>query len=62
MIELSNEELEYLTRRLDQRWAELLHELHHAVAREYRADLRREVELTERLQAKLGKTLAVAAG
>lgn len=54
MQELMNEDREYLTKLLKKRHDELLHELHHAVTREYKAGLRQEIELTEQLQKKVG--------
>jgi DNA polymerase I-like protein with 3'-5' exonuclease and polymerase domains len=59
MNELKDQELEYLSKLLAKRHDELLHELHHAVTREYKVGLRQEIELTEQLQVKL-RPVAVA--
>jgi hypothetical protein len=53
MNDLKEQELEYLSKLLGRRHDELLHELHHAVTREYKTGLRQEIELTEQLKAKL---------
>jgi hypothetical protein len=53
MQDMRIDECEYLAKLLKRRHDELLHELHHSVTREYKEDLRREVDLTERLQSKL---------
>ena len=50
---MNDQEREYLLKLLAKRHDELLHELHHAVTREYKAGLRQEIDLTERLTAKL---------
>lgn len=52
--ELSPEESEYLRKLLRKRHDELLHELHHAATREFKDGLRREIELTEALERRLG--------
>lgn len=54
MQDLNTEEREYLTKLLKKRHDDLLHELHHAVTREYKDGLRREIDLTERLQSAVG--------
>jgi hypothetical protein len=54
MQDLTIEERDYLTKLLKRRHDELLHELHHAVTREYKEGLRREIDLTERLQHSVG--------
>jgi hypothetical protein len=51
--DLVAEEREYLIRLLSKRHTELLHELHHAVTREYKAGLKQEIELTDRVKEKL---------
>ncbi len=51
--DLDVEEREYLVKLLARRHTELLHEQHHAATRAYKEGLRHEVELTERLKAKL---------
>lgn len=53
MHELDEQEREYLAKLLAKRHDELLHELHHAVTREYKAGLRQEIDLTEQLKRKL---------
>lgn len=53
MFELKEQEMEYLAKLLKKRHDELLHELHHAVTREYKVGLRQEIDLTESLQEKL---------
>lgn len=57
MIEMRDQDREYLTQLIQKRHDELLHELHHAVARDFKNGLRQEIELTERLKA----TLSIAA-
>lgn len=54
MQELTPDECEYVAKLLKRRHDGLLHELHHAVTREYKEGLRREIELTEQLQNKMG--------
>ncbi|HEX6903439.1 MAG TPA: hypothetical protein VF789_27225 [Thermoanaerobaculia bacterium] len=54
MNTLNDQERDYLTKLLARRHTELLHELHHASTREYKAGLRQEIDLTEILQARLG--------
>lgn len=53
MNELKDQEREYILKLLAKRHDELLHELHHAVTREYKLGLRQEIELTEQLKVKL---------
>lgn len=53
MNEFTTQEREYLDKLLGRRHTELLHELHHAVTREYKAGLRQEIDLTEALKVKL---------
>lgn len=53
-IELTDQERDYLSKLLGRRHDELLHELHHAATREYKDGLRREIDLTEVLQTRLG--------
>lgn len=60
MSDLKDQEREYLAKLLKKRHDELLHELHHAVTREYKAGLRQEIDLTETLQAKLQPAYAAA--
>lgn len=60
MFELKEQETEYLAKLLKKRHDELLHELHHAVTREYKVGLRQEIDLTESLQAKLQPAHATA--
>ena len=52
--ELSEHEAAYLRNLVERRHSELLHELHHAVTREYKSGLKSEIELTEQVKAKLG--------
>lgn len=54
--ELSAHERDYLSKLLAKRHDELLHELHRAATREYKEGLRREIDLTEALQGKLGSS------
>ena len=60
MFELQEQEREYLAKLLKKRHDELLHELHHAVTREYKAGLRQEIDLTESLKEKLQPVYATA--
>jgi hypothetical protein len=53
MIEMTEQEQEYVAKLLKRRHDELLHELHHAVTHEYKAGLRQEIDLAEQLQLKL---------
>ncbi len=55
--ELSAEEREYLKNLVERRHSELIHEMHHAVTREYKDGLKREIELTEKVKTKLGKAM-----
>ena len=52
--ELSEHEKAYLRNLVGRRHSELIHELHHAVTREYKDGLKSEIELTEQVKAKLG--------
>ena len=56
---MNDQEREYLLKLLAKRHDELLHELHHAVTREYKIGLRQEIDLTEQLKVKL-QPVAVA--
>jgi hypothetical protein len=58
MADLSNEEREYLTKLLTAAQRELLHELHHAAKQEFKESLKREIELNERITAKLETVFA----
>lgn len=60
MFDLQDQEREYLAKLLKKRHDELLHELHHAVTREYKVGLRQEIDLTESLQEKLQPAHATA--
>lgn len=60
MFDLNEQEREYLAKLLKKRHDELLHELHHAVTREYKAGLRQEIDLTEALKEKLQPAYATA--
>lgn len=53
MFEMKDQDREYLAQLIQKRHDELLHELHHAVARDFKNGLRQEIELTEQLKAKL---------
>lgn len=57
MKDLTEQEREYLAKLLERRHHELLHELHHAVSLEYKIGLRQEIDLTEKLQARLEEKL-----
>jgi hypothetical protein len=50
---LTEQQVDYLLKLLDKRYTELLHELHHAATNEYKAGLKREIELTEKLKVAL---------
>jgi hypothetical protein len=54
MPELDDQERTYLRTLVARRHSELLHELHHAVTLEFKAGLRKEIELTDALLTKLG--------
>ena len=60
MHEIGFEDREYLAQLLVKRHTELFHELHHAVSREYKESLRQEIDLTERLKAKLERVPVAA--
>lgn len=60
MKDLTDQEREYLDKLLVRRHTELLHELHHAITREYKIGLRQEIDLTEALKAKLAVPVGVA--
>lgn len=53
MIQMTEQEQEYVAKLLKRRHDELLHELHHAVTHEYKDGLRQEIDLTEQLQLKM---------
>lgn len=52
-IQLTDPEREVLVALLETRTGELLHELHHAVRHEYKDALRKELEVTQELLAKV---------
>jgi hypothetical protein len=56
MSKLTDQESEYIAKLLDKRHAELIHELHHAVTRDYKDGLKREIQLTEDLKSKFVST------
>jgi uncharacterized membrane protein len=58
MDDLSNEDREYLRKLLSAAQKELLHELHHAAKQDFKESLKRELELNERVFAKLERVLA----
>lgn len=60
MTDLLYDEREYLAKLLDKRHTELFHELHHAVSRDYKESLRREIDLTEQIKGKLERVFAAA--
>lgn len=53
MIELMDKESEYLLKLLEGTRIGLLHELHHAATHDFKEKLKKELELIERLRAKL---------
>ncbi len=52
MLDLSEKERQYLVTLLKAAHTELLHELHHADASEYKEQLRKQIEINELLTAK----------
>ena len=52
-FDITEQEREYLLEILEARHVELLHELHHTDARDFREMLRRNVETVEGLKSKL---------
>ncbi|MDQ3745274.1 MAG: hypothetical protein M3444_12895 [Acidobacteriota bacterium] len=53
MLDITDEEREYLLEILDARREELLHELHHTDTLDFKEMLRRNVELVEAVRSKL---------
>lgn len=53
MVELTNEEREYLLALLKSAHTRLLHELHHARRLDFKAQLKNEVEFNEAVTARL---------
>jgi len=58
MADLSNEDREYLRKLLAAAHKELLHELHHAAKQDFKEGLKREIEVNERVFAKLEGVIA----
>lgn len=58
MVDLSNEDREYLQKLLSTAHKELLHELHHAAKQDFKESLKQEIELNERIFEKLERVLA----
>ena len=52
-FDITDEEREYLLEILEARHVELLHEIHHTDARDFREMLKRKVELVEGLKSKV---------
>jgi len=52
-LDITDEERDYLLELLEARGKEMLHELHHTDAREYKEVVRRRIELVEGLRSKL---------
>ena len=59
MVDLTNEEREYLRKLLSTAHKELLHELHHAAKQDFKESLKRELELNEKVSARLEPVFAV---
>jgi hypothetical protein len=57
MDDLSHEEREYLRKLVSAAHKELLHELHHAAKLEFKEKLKKELELNEKVFAKLEPVL-----
>ena len=57
MIDLTFEDMEYLRKLVDSAHKELLHELHHAAKLEFKEKLKKELELNEKVFAKLEPVL-----
>ena len=52
-LDITDQERDYLLELLEVRGKEMLHELHHTDAREYKEVVRRRIELVEGLRSKL---------
>ena len=57
MIDLTIEDQEYLRKLVESAHKELLHELHHAAKLEFKEKLKKELELNEKVLAKLEPVL-----
>ena len=57
MIDLTIEDQEYLRKLVESAHKELLHELHHAAKLEFKEKLKKELELNEKVFAKLEPVL-----
>jgi len=57
MIDLTIEDQEYLRKLVESAHKELLHELHHAAKLEFKEKLKKELELNEKVFAKLEPAL-----
>ena len=55
MLDITEQEREYLLEILEARHAELLHELHHTDTLDFKEMLKRKVELVEGLTSRLGR-------
>jgi len=60
MFELPSDERDYLSEILREAHTQLLHQMHHASTHSYRSLLREQVDLNERLLAKLDLSVLVA--
>ena len=58
MDDLSHEEREYLRKLVSAAYKELLHELHHAARQDFKENLKREIELNEKVSGKLERVPA----
>jgi hypothetical protein len=53
VVDLTSDEIRYLESVLSRSRKDLLHEIHHAATHDYKDWLKRELEINERLTAKL---------
>jgi len=57
MIDLTFEDMEYLRKLVDSAHKELLHELHHVAKQDFKEQLKKELDLNEKVFAKLEPVL-----
>jgi hypothetical protein len=60
-IDLTNHETDYLKQLLEAAHKELQHELHHASNQEFKEGLKRQLDLNEKLRARMEEKLPVPA-
>jgi hypothetical protein len=57
-LDITDQERQFLLDVLETKYAALLHELHHAGTNDYKDLLRHQIDVLERLRAKVGATVS----